>query len=402
VKLYSYTAYDREGNLRVGNISSVTEQTALQTLRATGLLPVSFIAGQVADERRSIFQFQSRNETLTVKDRERYFTSLAMLLEAGFLLPDCHRFLTINSNGPALAKFSEGILEKIQSGQSLSLSLRESKSGFDMAEIATVAAAEKSGDLAGPLLNLSLAMKRNIANREKLVSALVYPIILVMTSLASILIVAMVLVPNLMPVFEGRENEMPYALKLFNSLNVAVSEHSAAMALGALCLFFLMRMTMKHYVFRKSLQRVCQRVDFVRKRKSARIANSLASLLRGGMTLLDAIKLSASNASDPLSRHELSSIGNLVAEGKSFRESVARTEIFGPMELEMLAVAEGANRLEMVLEHISVTNEGQSIREIERLMTMLTPVMTLVMGALIGGLVYTVMRAILSINQLAQ
>jgi general secretion pathway protein F len=398
---YSYTAYDFAGNLRTGSVSAETEQAALQTVRAKGLLPVTFIADKATDERKSFFQFQGRKETLKPNDRERYFTSLAMLIDAGFLLPDCHRFLASSSNGPALARVSRDILEKIQSGHSLSLSLRESKGGFGVAEIATIAAAEKSGDLAGPLRKLSFAMKRKIANREKLVSALIYPIILVLTSLASIFIIAMILVPNLAPVFEGRESEMPLALKLLNRLNIAFSEYWAVLAMVVLGLSLGLRMTMRSRAFQEALQSIARHIEVLRKLKTARIASSLASLLSGGMALLDAVKLSASNASDPLSGYELSSIANYVAEGKSFQESVAKTGIFGPMELEMLAVAESANRLEAILEHISTTNEDQATQQIERMVTMITPIMTLVMGALIGGLVYTVMRAILGINQLA-
>jgi general secretion pathway protein F len=399
---FAYKAYDTKGQIREGQIPAENEQAALQAVRTLGLMPIEIKqGGQNNFLKQLIPRFENSNQ-LSNANRERYLSSLSTMLDSGFLLPDCHRFLANDTTDKTLAAFSKSILEKLQSGMTLSSSLRNSNTGFDMAQIAAITAGEKSGNLFQPLRHVADVMKTNNANREKLVSAMIYPAILVLTSFASIAVVATVLVPNLMPIFEGRESEMPAGMRFLVFLRSFLSDNLAVLSLVLFCLVLLLRQLVKTPFFRALWQRVLRKITFIRKLEAARISSSLSLMLRGGTTLLDAVKLCASNAGNAQSGRELALAVDMISEGRPFREAIQKIAVFGPMDIQMLSVAENANRLETVLDHVAATNNSEAMRQLERFIGLLTPIMTLLMGVLIGGLIYSVMRSILGINQLVQ
>jgi general secretion pathway protein F len=399
---YYYSAYDIKGHLHRGEIAAYDEQSALHKIKALGLTPTSMSSQKKPVGLFGNLSLRTADKKLNSSIRSQYLSSLSMLLTAGFVLTDCHRFLSNDTTSRAPANFAKAILEKLQSGQSLSASLRASDGGFDLAQLAAIAAAEKSGDLVGPLRSLSDAIKRSNENRNKLLAALIYPAILVLTSLLSIGIVATILVPNLLPIFEGREQDLPVAISFLSAMTAALTEHYAMIALFLLGAFLLFRIIIKTEAVAKLITRTKRHVGFLRKFECARIASSFALLLRGGTTLLEATKICAANAGNTQLRQELLSVADSISEGKPLRVAAGSLAIFGPMELQMLTVAESSNKLETVLEHIANTNEADATQEIQRLMSLLTPIMTLFMGLLIGGLVYSVMSSILSINQLVR
>jgi general secretion pathway protein F len=399
---FAYRAFDTKGHMHEGRLSADDEQKALNAVRALGYTPLSLTKG--ADRNtfaRFLPQFDTKSQ-LSRTTRERYLTSLATMLDAGFLLSDCHRFLANDTGDKTLAQFCKSLLDQLQAGQTLSASLRASNGGFDMAQLAAITAGEKSGNLAPPLRHVAETLRTNNANREKLISAMIYPAILVLTSLGSIVVIATVLAPNLLPIFEGREQDMPTAMRLLIDIQSFMTENFALVILTFLCSLFLLRYVARLTSVRLLWERMLRKIGLVRKLEAAQIAGSLALMLRGGTTLLDAIRLCAANAGSLQSRTELNATAEAIAEGAPFREAVRQIALFELMDIQMLSVAENANRLEPVLEHVAATNNTHAMRQLERIMGLLTPVMTLLMGLLIGGLIYTVMRSILSINQLAQ
>jgi general secretion pathway protein F len=399
---YNYKAYDQQGTVRKGEIAASDEQSALQDLRALGLLPIAISM----TEKRSWVAFLwprfENKKSLSRAGRERYLSSLATLLHAGFLLSDCHRFLANDQSDKALARFSSDILEKLQRGHTLSVSLRGDHGGMDMAQIAAIAAGEKAGDLIQPLLHIAQSMKASNANRDKLTSALIYPLVLVLTSVVSIVVVASVLVPNLLPIFEGRESELPAAMRILVALKAFFADHFALIVIFVLGLALIARQLASNVAVQTVVHNTKRKVGFVRKLEAARIAGSIGLMLRGGTSILDATRTCGENERNAILSRELLMVTEEISEGKPFRDAARQITAFTPIDLQMLSLAEQANRLEVVLDHIAKTNDADATRQLERLMGLLTPFMTLLMGLLIGGLIYSVMRSILSINQLVQ
>ncbi len=209
---YSYKAYDRNGRTAKGMVAAVTEQEALAKLKETGLLPVSLSAG----ERPGIFESAlslRRNSNFTIAQKIDYVSYLHSLLRAGLPLDRSHLLIAEGGGNRFIATQSRKIADELASGRSLSQSWESLGQCFSPMEVGMIASAERTGNLLVVLDQLRLILKQRKDLKDKVISASVYPIFLVLMSIAALAVIATVLVPALVPLFEGGAAQLPFLIR---------------------------------------------------------------------------------------------------------------------------------------------------------------------------------------------
>jgi general secretion pathway protein F len=133
----------------------------------------------------------------------------------------------------------------------------------------------------------------------------------------------------------------------------------------------------------------------------AAMARSLGTLLRNGVPLIGALSLTASVVPTLKFRQALEGATQAVKEGSRLAAAMQRTEAYPELALRFVAIGEEASKLDDMLMHLAEITDGEIERQVETLLTLLTPTITLVLGGMVGGLILSVMQAILSVNAIA-
>ena len=398
--MFSYKAHGLGGETAHGAIHAVDKQAALDLLHKRGL---NVFAVSDADTPIAHGIFRSKGFDLTW--RAEFYGQLAMLLHAGVTLDRALRLIAGNETKPQRQKLLEIVLGDIVSGSTFALSLGKIQIDFPKGEIAQISAASQIGTLSATLENIAQTLKRRQQLRSAIVSALIYPAFLFAMIPISLTIIALVLVPNLAPLFENAKVPPPTIVKAMMIFSREIHERTVLWAAVMLGLGYLIYFILTDTEIRKMVNVVKHRIPFLGElfatADRARVCQVLGSLIAGGVPLQSALAF-ASDASDSTKTGaELLRARQKVVEGMRLSTALRETTVFKTTSVQLLAIGEETNQLESILRHLSEAESRRLETRIERLAALLTPVLTVIMGLLVGGTVMSIMRAILSVNDLA-
>lgn len=398
---FYYEAFAAGGDLKSGQLIADTRQMALASLRAKGLLPSLLREAEFQEGELSKDNSQRAKSRFSLGKKIIYLEMLVPLMRSGMPIVDCHSLMSRNFSDKSLQRLTEYVATSLRTGQSFSVSLSKSDAGFSSSELARMAVAERSGDLLPIILGFVKELKQARAFNQQLISALLYPAILLLASLASVTLIMTFLLPAIVPLFEGRETELPLILKAAIGLRDFLT-HNALFGLAAIltlaCLLWLTNFgsALKFWLSSRSLH-----FDVIKTVEAARISKSLGMLIQCGMTLQSAIAETAKVATKHPIINGLTNIAQIVKDGGSFSKALSGLNLFTVSEQQMIVIGLQSNHLAQVLLDIANDNEERAQRLAQRYVDLLTPVLTLVMGLLVGGLMMSVMQAILSLNRVA-
>jgi general secretion pathway protein F len=398
---FYYEAFGTRGELKSGQLFAETRQMALASLRTKGLLPSLLRETEIQAGQLSKDKFLRARSRFTLGKKIQYLEMLVPLLRSGMPIVDCHSSMSRNFTDKSLQRLTEFIATSLRTGQSFSVSLSKSDAGFSSSEIARITVAERSSDLLPTILGFVKELKQARAFNQQLISALLYPAILLLASLASVTLVMTFLLPAIVPLFEGREAELPIILKAAISLRDFLAQNAlvglaAILTVASLLWFTTLGSAVKLWLSVRSLH-----FDVIKTVEAARISKSLGMLLQCGMTLQSAITETVNVATKHPIMTGLKKIAQVVKDGGSFSNALQDLKLFSVSEQQMIGVGLQSNSLAQVLLDIAHDNEERAQRLAQRYVDLLTPVLTLVMGLLVGGLMMSVMQAILSLNRVA-
>jgi general secretion pathway protein F len=271
--------------------------------------------------------------------------------------------------------------------------------------VSIIRAGEVGGTLGQVFEELADLLEQRLEIRGRVQSALIYPLILVGLSLVTIGIVLTVLVPSIASAFAESGRSLPGAVQVLVTLQSSWPEVAAAVAVSALAgasavLVALRRPQAALRVDRWKLKLPIV-AGLVLHQETARFARTLGTLLRAGVPLLQAANAASGVIGNRQIATGVQSAIAMVREGTPLHRALERETELPSLALRMIAVGEEAGKLDRMLLRAAVVFELQTQRSVDRLMTLLTPVLTLTVSLLVAGLLVTVMSAILSVNELA-
>ena len=401
---FRYSAYDGSGRLRNGEAEAVSLRALLEQLHTQGLH--AFETAEVAGSgdvpwwQREVFSPRALPRSgLRLITRE-----LATLLGAELPLDEALRVIVLQSPGGRMRAVLDRVLKRVLDGDSLSKALSAQEDAFPPYYVSMVAAGEASGSTSTVMEELAQHLDRTAEVRARISSALVYPLILMGMALVAIGLILLVLVPALTPVFEDAGATPPLAFRAFAAArNFVIGQWpiaaGAAAALGALVLF-LSREPSVRSAWDRFVLRLPLAGPLVAGSETARFARVLATLVRSGVPLLQALAIAEGQTRNTALRTAIADVASQVKEGASLSEPMAASGLFPPLALRLIGVGERTGQLERMLLHVAGLYETSIQRQIDRLMSLITPALTIGIGLGVGGLILSVMNAILSVNEI--
>jgi general secretion pathway protein F len=398
---YAYRAFDARGTVVQGQLEAVGRaDVAAQVLR----LNLRLISAEEAASRgvwaRDI-KFGGKPKARHVVD---FVRELATLTDAGLTIDRALR-LTEQHAPAALRPRLKTVIEAVVAGSTFSQALARHRDVFSHDVVEVIAAGEKTRAFPTVLRDLAVSLERRAALRQRLVSALIYPIMLVLMSIGAITVVLTVLVPALAPLFDDPSIQPPPLIRFVNGLNATLAQ-SWPLILGALALagvsvfLILSQPGVRRFMAERSL-RLPLFGPIVVGVETGRLCRVLGTLVSADVSLPAAIAATRTIPKNPVFRDAVHEAGRRMVEGARLSQSLSRLQPYAPVVLNLIATGEQVNRVGEILLHAADMQENESQTRIERLMGLLVPLLTAVMGLSIGGLVFSVMSAILSVNDLA-
>jgi general secretion pathway protein F len=218
-------------------------------------------------------------------------------------------------------------------------------------------------------------------------------------------LIATVLLPTLAPIFKDAGAEPPFIIQRLLDGQAFVARHWIALCVALACVAAGLLALSQNPQVKTQLHRLLLRMPLVGQlitmAETAKLARTLASLLGSGVPMLSALRIVEGIAGNASFTAALATASDEVKEGRMLSQALRKGGIFPSLMVRLVAVGEETGRLEPMLRHVEKIFETQVQRRIEQILTLLTPALTIVMGLVVGGLIMSVMSAILSINELA-
>jgi general secretion pathway protein F len=400
---FHYRAYTAAGDLEEGDIEAPSSGDAEETLWRRGLTP--FDTRESRKQGSGAFFQLSRRRIPNATQLASFTREFATLEEADIPLDQSLRLLATQSQSPVLRDLTLEIIARIVDGAALSEALGERADVFGAEYINVVREGETVGKLGVALSDLADMLERRMELRARIQSALVYPALLIILAIASTAIVLGTLVPNIAPIFTDNGRPMPSGLQF-----ILDAESNWRSIVGVIMTFIasimlFYRMAASRPRWRQTIDRFYLQIPYAgalySQTSMARFSRTLGSMLKAGVPLLQALESARMGTMNAYLNSQLVEAIASVRSGSHLSVALGQIEHIPAAVPQIISIGEETGKLGEMLLRIATMFEKKTHRSIERLMGLLTPLLTVLIAGVVGGLIMTVMDAVLGINELA-
>jgi general secretion pathway protein F len=398
---FRYRAATAAGQMRYGVIDAVSAGEAMTSLRRQGLVPIE---AQPTGAKAG----SGAGQSLDAAGRQALinaFGELAVLLGAGLTLDRALAMSVDNARQPKVKALLAVLHGRVKEGHALSRALAEAGPAMPALASAMAEAGEAGGRLGESLARLAETLDRAEALRRTIVSSLIYPALLLVVACSVIGVMLLFVVPQFETLFTDQAVKLPFATRMV----LGASHALKAYGLGALLVagggVFLARQALSAPAARRSLDRSLLSAPglgpLITKAEVARFARVLGSLVDGGVPLPAALGIARRSIGNSHMTEAVAQVAAGLKEGGGLSGPLAATGLFPPMAIGFLRTGEETAALGLMLSRLADVLDREVRTAVERLMGLLTPAVTLLMAALVGGIIASIISAILGFNDLA-
>ncbi|AFN76238.1 GspF family T2SS innner membrane protein variant XcpS [Stutzerimonas nitrititolerans] len=399
---FEYVALDPRGRQQKGLIEADSPRQARQLLRDKQWSPLEVKQAR-ARESAGTGGF-SFGRGLSARDLALVTRQLATLVQAALPIEEALRAAAAQSGSQKIKSMLLAVRGRVMEGHSLAASLREYPSAFPELYRATVAAGEHAGHLGLVLDQLADYTDQRQQSRQKIQLALLYPVILLVASLAIVVLLLGYVVPDVVKVFVNTGQELPALTTGLIAVSEVVQRWGWLIMLGIVALAIGMRQALRDPSIKLRWHSFILRLPLVgrlvRATNTARFASTLAILTRSGVPLVDALGIAAAVIGNLRIRERVVEAAQRVREGGSLTRALEATGEFPPMMLHMIAAGEKSGELDQMLARTARNQENDLAAQISLLVGLFEPFMLVFMGAVVLVIVLAILLPILSLNQL--
>ncbi|HCW94490.1 type II secretion system protein GspF [Stutzerimonas balearica] len=399
---FEYLALDPRGRQQKGLIEADSPRQARQLLRDKQWAPLEVKPARARED--STRPGLSFGRGLSARDLALLTRQLATLVQAALPIEEALRATAAQSSSAKIKSMLLAVRARVMEGHSLAAALREYPSAFPELYRATVAAGEHAGHLGLVLDQLADYTDQRQQSRQKIQLALLYPVILLVASLAIVSLLLGYVVPDVVKVFVNTGQELPALTRGLIAASNLVKSWGWLIVLVLVAGVLGLRAALRDTAFRRRWDALLLRLPLVgrlsRATNTARFASTLAILTRSGVPLVEALSIAAAVIANLRIRERVVEAAQKVREGTSLTRALEATGEFPPMMLHMIASGEKSGELDQMLARTARNQENDLAAQIALLVGLFEPFMLVFMGAVVLVIVLAILMPILSLNQL--
>jgi type IV pilus assembly protein PilC len=395
---YIYTAKSQPNQNIQGDIEAESEQDAINKLTKMGYFPVSVQTQGASLNKQNIWYFRK----IAKREIVIFTRQLSSLTESGVNIIKSLNILSNQSNNKSLKIILNGLISKIQDGQSLSESLSGYPNLFSGLYISMVHSGEVGGNIELTLKRLADFLEKEEEFRSSIRQALVYPFFILAVSALTVIILLGFVIPRLVSMFEDMGQILPLPTQMLINLSAFLRSYWLAILAIILISIFLLRRIYLSPQGKAWLDRLKLRLGIwgiiVLKTEIGRFARTLSLLLSSGIPTLHSLDISALVLENQILKLEVQKFKNQIAGGLSFSKCLQESKLFPAFVTDIARIGEETGTLEKSLMRIADSYEAETDRTLKALTRLLEPVIILVMGLIVGFIVLSMLLPIFQIN----
>lgn len=393
--LFKYKAYDHSGAKSEGETEADSKQAAITAIQAMGLFP-SHVEEVKAD---AISLFKSN--AITLADLEFLTAELSLLLESGVRIDKGIDIIRRTKAKASLAKLLDDLNKKIKKGNSLSSACRDYPEVFDELYCNLIELGEASGNLSEVFADLAKDLKFKRDLRSKIIGSLTYPIVIFAVCIMSVVFIFNFIIPKMASMFAGAD-DLPWYTSFMLSMSDWMVQYQGFLFVGLILSIFLCIYSLKQPRILRWWQGVSLKLPIISNAvitiERIRFNSGLSMMLKSGIPIDKALGLSAGNIRNYHLRREIEIAKQKVKRGSSLSPALQQTSIYPAFFVSLLEVGEESGNLERVFEEIANRSRVDFEGWTEKMTTLLEPLMILIMGGIVGGVVVIMLLSMVSMN----
>jgi len=400
---FRYRAAAMDGSVVTGTMLGSDRAEVVARLHDAGQVPIRVDEQRTMTGRRR-FEMPRRKAATSPEQIADFTRDLATLLRAGMTLDRALGMLATTCAGGPFAETLETLRQSVKQGSTLADAMSKHAGLFDHLYVGMIRAGESAGALESVLDRLATHLEKTRDIRDALVSALIYPAILIVVATISILILLAYVVPQFAEMFEGAGEVLPWSTRATIAAGEAVRRWGWLLlpVLGTGFLFMRreLREPANAVTWHTRILRLPIIGEILLKAEVARFARTLSTLLQNGITLLNALVTTAATLGNRRLAADIDKVAAGLKEGQRLADPLAEHTLFPPFAVHMIRVGEETGNLQAILEQVADTYERDTGLSIKRALALLEPALILVLGGIIAGVIISILVAILGINEL--
>lgn len=395
--VFKYKAINNQGNTVDGTVDAESVKTANDKLKRDGFYPSSI--DEIQKEQGGKFSLFQGVSTAELAISTRQFSTL---ISAGLPLEASLSTLSEQTEDKRLRQVLSQVREKVSEGGSLVNSLKDHKNVFSDIYISIVGAGEASGNLDVVLLRLADFLEKQASLKSKVRSAFVYPIFMFVIGSGVLAFMMTFVIPKITKIFEESQKALPYSTVILINTSNFITEYYYLIFIFLVGLTYIVLRYIKTDKGKEQKDRLSLMIPIFGKINRmvilARITRTLGTLLSSGIPLLDALRIGGEVSGNQVYINSLQNVSENVKEGTSLARPLEQSGVFPPMMTRMIAVGEQTGELEEMLNKVADSYDQQVETTLSALTSLLEPIMIVVMGGIVGFIVFAILLPIFDIT----
>lgn len=394
---FKYKLLTSASGIVEGEKEAVSKTDLINELRKSGQIILN-IQQVTKDKKLGLFTNRTNKKAILPFTQE-----LATLLEGGIPI-DKSLSILLSGHDNKIKDIVEDLLNGIKSGKSFAEALTNHVKLFSSVYINMIRAGEEGGVLPQVLKRLGAFQERLQKIRGEIISAMIYPLLLSSTGLISVGALIVYVIPKFSQIFEGMGISLPFSTMVLMGMSKYSIRYGWVLFIAVIAMFFLYKKIRKDKNTAVKIDQKMLKLPIVGnllwKIQISRFARTLGTLLENGVPLLKSMDIVKDVLSNQYLANILTDIKSNVKEGASLTVSLAQRGFLPEIAVHLLKVGEETGNMDQMLLKVADNFDNDAEQRMKRLVTMIEPMLILLMGAVIGVIVISMLTAILSVNDL--
>ncbi|MGH2555661.1 MAG: type II secretion system F family protein [Actinomycetota bacterium] len=381
---YEYKVRDQSGKVVGGTLVADNEQLVVNRLREMGYTPLKIGVQSSGGMKREI----SIRKKAKLKDLAVFSRQFSTMVNSGLPILRALSILEQQTESSIIAKAVVQVRTEIERGSSLSAALEKHPKVFNNLYVSMVQSGETGGVLEAVLERLANNLEREVALRQRIKSAMTYPIVVL--GFVSLILVAMLvfIVPQFTGIYASLGGKLPLPTRILMTVSDLMVHKAPFILLFLGAATFGIRRYIKTPRGRLQWDTMKLKIpifgDLVLKTAMARFSRILGVLNRSGVPILQSLDVTAEVVNNALIAKAIKDVEEAVKQGESLSKPLARHQVFPPMVVQMLAVGEETGAMDTMLDKVATFYDNEVTATVDSLTSLIEPVMIFIVGGAVG------------------
>lgn len=398
---YHYTAVAASGRKVKGTVTAENPYSARKQLRSRNIHPSSINeASSSAEGRAALFSIFAKGSKSQIID---FTKQMATLLNSGIKLTEAISVLTLQTSDVRFKNALTDIRDRVITGESFTDAMKDYSDYFDVIYVSMVRVGEVTGTLGKSLATIANFMEKRQRVESKVMTAMIYPIVLIIFCLVAILVLTTKVIPNIGEQIKRAGQDLPWITKQLMNVSYIMRSWWLVIVIAvifgivwALKRFF--KTARGSYLRDRFILSLPLFGPLVKQRVVARFASTLSTLLGSGLAMAESLRVVSEVTGNSLMKRAIQQARERILAGADIATPLRDSGVIDPAIAHMVAVGEKSGELEMMLKSISESLEASTDIVIERLSAAIEPIIIIFMAAVIGVIAYATILPILRIS----